>query len=192
VIFVCAEDFVRAHPALNHFISHLRHYSLANDDRAGKFAKPDNPRRDNREYSFILEFHIGLRIIYLAISNNKLGFKKQKYVTPKICNLIVQSSKYKNKTVNNVSACVLRSKVGEAPIELGPLEEPFSVLDIEFPNRHVYLIFVLRYTEQRPKPKIHVARQVTSQRRTPPQHWIAQECAKQYISNGSGKGKGKT
>jgi len=72
VIFVCTEDFVRAHSALNHFISHLRHNSLANDDRAGKIAKPDNPRRDNREYSFILEFRIGLRII----SNNKLGFKK--------------------------------------------------------------------------------------------------------------------
>ena len=74
-IFVCTEDFFRAHPALNHFILHLRNYSSANDDRAGKFAKPDNSRRDNRQYSFILEFHIGLRIISLAISNNKLGFK---------------------------------------------------------------------------------------------------------------------
>jgi hypothetical protein len=82
VILVCTEDFVRKHSALNHFISHFRHYLLANDNRAGKFANPDNPRRDNREYSFILEFHIGLRIISLAISNNKLGLKKK----TEICN----------------------------------------------------------------------------------------------------------
>jgi len=29
------------------------------------------------------------------------------------------------------------SKVGETPIELGPFEQPLSVNDIEFPNRHI-------------------------------------------------------
>jgi hypothetical protein len=56
--------------------------------------------------------HIGLRTLSLAISNNGLGLKKHKYVTPKIFNFIVLSSKYKNKTENSVSVCVLRSKLG--------------------------------------------------------------------------------